>query len=361
MGRRELVLIVAFIFLGTLLYHATAPPGPAGTGFSLRGMMENIRRHVGPRHEYLADERTVQLPIDRSTTEVRVAGVRSLRVEGTDEQKPVAIVQVYSTGTNEQEARALGRRTVLKTTTSGDLMSLEFDYPPEERQRTTMTLKLPPRLRLRVRGASSIEAKNVAGVELDDTRGEATLTAITGTIRGTHAGGSVTLENVKDVDMSARRTDLTVRKAAGGVRLDLTGGALTARDVDGSVHLNGNRASIELEALRGSLIADLTQGSIELTRLGGQARVDARGTEVRIEIERPVPVTAITTDENITVRLPERAGFMLDASVEDGEIRLPPGAPSPSGDAQTSRAQGPLNGGGPTLALRTNHADIVIR
>lgn len=361
MGKRELVLIVAFIFLGTLLYQATAPPGPEGSGFSLKGMMENIRRHVGPRHEYLAEERTVPLPIVADTAEVRIAGVRTLHVEGSDDGKPVAIVQVYSTGTNEQEARALGRRTVLKTNTAGDILSLEFDYPPEERQRTTMTLKVPRRLRVRVRGASAFDAKTLAGVEFDDTRGEATLTGITGTIRGTHAGGALTFEDVKDIDMTARRADLTIRKAAGPVRLDLTGGALNARNVSGRVTLNGNRTAIELESVNGALTADLTQGSIEVTKLSGEARVDARGTEVRIELEKPAPVTAITTDENITVRIPEGTGFTLDATVEDGEIRLPPGAPTPSTTQQNSRAQGPLNGGGPTLALRTSHGDIVIR
>lgn len=361
MGKRELVLIVGFLLLGTVLYQVTAPPSPEGSGFSWRGMMDNIRRHVGPRHEYLADERTVPLPIDPATTEVRVTGVRVLHVEGTDEKAATASVQVYSTAPNEQEARALGKRTGLKTNVSGDILSLEFDYPPEERQRTTMTLKLPKRLRVRVRGVAAFDAKTVAGVELDDTRGEVTLTAIAGTIRGTHSGGSLTFEDVKDIDVTARRSDVTIRKAAGPVRFELTGGALTARDVGGAVTLSGNRSAIELEQVRGALKADLTQGSIEVTRLDGDARVDARGTEVRLELDRPAPVTAITTDENITVRVPEHAGFTLDAMVEDGEIRTPPGAPSVSTTQQLRRAQGPINGGGPTLALRTSHADIVIR
>ncbi len=362
MGKRELVLIVAFIFVGTLLYQATAPPNPEGRGFSLRGMIDNVRRHMAPRHEYLVDERTVPLPIGPGVTEVRVAGVRALHVEGTDAEKPVAIVQVYSTGINEQEARAIGKRTVFKTDTSGDIISLDFDYPPEERQRTTMTLKVPRRLRLRVSGAAAtFDAKAIAGVEFDGTRGEARLTSIAGTIRGTHNGGELTFDDVKDVDMSARRTDITIRKASGVVRLDLTGGALRARNLAGAVALNGNRVAIELDGVGGALRADLTQGSLEVTRLTEQARIDARGTEVRIELDKPAPITAITTDENITVRVPEHAGFTVDATSEDGEIRLPPGAPQPSTSQQTSRAQGPINGGGPTLALRTTHADIILR
>jgi hypothetical protein len=360
MGKRELLLIVAFIFAGTLLYQATAPPSPNG-GFSWSGFLQNLRKHVGPRHEYLADERTQKLPIEAATTEVRVSAVQSLHVEAGDGPDAIAKIQVYSTGTNEEVARELGKRTVLKTATSGDILSLEMEYPPEERQRSVMTLTLPRTLRVRIARANTIEVTGVAGVEFDNTRGEATLRNIAGPIRGAHTGGELMFEAVADVDMTARRSDITIKKVSGNVRLDLTGGQLVARDIAGSVNLSANRASIELDAVRGALTADLTQGSLEITRLAERARVDARGTEVRLELEKAAPVTAITTDENISVRLPEKVGVSLDATVEDGEIRVPEGAPASKTTGQTARAQGTINGGGPTLALRTTHADIVIR
>lgn len=360
MGKRELVLIVTFIFAGSLLYQATAPPSSNG-GFSWSAWMQNVRKHVGPRHEYLADERTQTLPLEADTIEVRIAGVQSLHIEGTDAPEAVARIQVYSTGTDEQEARTLGKRTVLKASTSGDILSIEMDYPPEERQRTNVTLSLPRKLRVRVARTTSLEATGINGVEFDNTRGEATLKQIAGTIRGTHTGGELLFDTVNEVDMTVRRSDVTIKNVASGLRLDLTGGQLVAREVNGRVNLTANRVSLELDGLRGPLTADLTQGSLEVTRLADQARVDARGTELRLELAKPATVTAITTDENISVRLPEAAGVSLDATVEDGEIRVPEHAPRPSTIEQTSRARGPINGGGPTLALRTSHGDIIIR
>jgi DUF4097 and DUF4098 domain-containing protein YvlB len=290
-----------------------------------------------------------------------MAGVQSVRVEGSDVSSATLKIQIYSTGTDENEARALGKRTQLTTSTAGDILSLDVDYPPEERQRTMLTLTLPRTLRVRVARASSIEIIGVAGVEFDETRGEATLTRIGGVIRGTHTGGELTFDTVKDVDMTARRSDLTIKNASGSVRLDLTGGQLVAREVAGGVTLDGNRVSAELDGVRGPLTADLTQGSLEVTRLSAQARIDARGTELRLTLHTPAAVTAITTDENISVRLPETGGVSLDATVEDGEIRVPDGVPAPSATDRSAHARAAIRGGGPTIVLRTTHGDIVVR
>jgi len=359
MGKRELVLIVAFIFAGTLLYHATAPPSPGG-GFSLRGTLDKIRREMGPRHEYLADERSQTIPISAQVVEVRVTGVLDLRVEGSDDPAARYSLEVYSTGADEAEAKALGKRTTLRAEPSGDLLVLTMTYPPEGRQRTTMTLTVPKRLRVRVGRSTRLTARNVAGVEFDNTRGEATITAIPGVVRGVFNEGELTLEDVGQVDLITRRTELRVTGARGSVRLDLSGGALNARNIGGDLNLHGNRVAIELEDIRGTLTADLAQGSFEATRLARQARVDARGTELRFDLDAPVPVTAITTDENISVNLPATGGFTIEAAADDGQIRMPEGAPAPS-EGPTPRVRGPLRGGGAVLALRTTHADIIVR
>ncbi|HSL23277.1 MAG TPA: DUF4097 family beta strand repeat-containing protein [Vicinamibacterales bacterium] len=362
MGKRELVLIVAFIFLGTLLYQATAPPGPEGGGFSLRGMVDHIRREVGPRREYLADERTQKLPVDAALSEVRVEGVFSLRIEGTDGTDASARVQVYSTGVDESEARALGQKTTMKIARTGDMMQLAFAYPREGRQRALVTLSVPRRLRVRASGVrAELDVRGVAALEFDNTRGAVSVSSILGLVRGTHVGGEVSIENVKEVHLTARSSETTLSKVSGNVRLDLTAGALNARDLAGEVDIDANRADIELDRIGGLLRADLSQGSFEMNALSHETRVDARGTEVRISLAKPAPITARTTDENIEVRLPEQNGFALDISVDDGEIRLPEGAPQPSGDDRARHAVGPLHGGGPQLVLRTTHADVIVR
>ncbi len=48
MGKRELLLVAAFVIVGALVYQLTAPPpGPGERSFSLSQLIGNIRRESG--------------------------------------------------------------------------------------------------------------------------------------------------------------------------------------------------------------------------------------------------------------------------------------------------------------------------
>jgi hypothetical protein len=362
MGKRELLLIVAFIALGSVLYQVTAPASPGGGGFSLRGMVDHVRREIGPHEEYLGAEHEDTITLDGEIGELRVARVQQLEVRGTATPGVRLRWKVHSTGLNEQEAKELARRVALRQRQSGDILSLEFDYPPEGRQRTELMLEVPSRVRVRItRVRGGINVREVGGVELDETAGEVSLTSISGTVRGTQTGGVLAIENAAEVDITARRSEIALARIDRGVRLDLSGGELNAREIGGAVDLDANRVALELERVGGTLNADLTQGRLEVTGLAQTARIEARSTEISLDLAKVVPLTVFTTDENVEVKLPEGAGATLDASVDDGSIRLPNGAPEVNTLDQTRRATGAFRGGGPTLALRTSHADIIIR
>lgn len=360
MGKRELVLIAVFAFLGIVLYQATAPPS-AGPGFSFRAAFDNLRRHMGPRHEYLADERTETFPAGPELTELRVNRAFQVKAQGTDEQTIVVHSQIFSTAPNEEEARALGKRSKTIAQRAGDILSIDFDFPPEERQRAMIEIRLPKRVKLRVSSTRTLDVRDTAGVELDDTRGETVVSNITGPVQGSHTGGQLTINDAAGLTLTARRADTTVNRVTGAVRLDLTGGTFHGRDVRGAADIDANRVSIELERYTGRLSADLTQGDFAATGLGEPFRVDARGTSLRLEFDKIVAGTAVTSDDTIDVRLPPTGGVTFDINVEDGDIRLPDGAPQPATTGPTRRASGAFRGGGPTIALRTSHGDVVVR
>lgn len=363
MGKRELVLIAVFIVLGTGLYHLTAPPNPDGRGFSLRGMVDQIRREVGPRKEYLGDQRTETIAIGPEISEVRLARAHRVEIRGTDTPNARLQIKVYSTGLDETEARTFAKRVELRQQRSGDVLALEFTYPEEATQRTMVSLELPSRVRVRItRSRGGVEVKGVAALELDQTGGEVTVAGIDGMVRGSHSGGAIIVEKAKEIELSVRRCEVTLTDVVGDVRLDAaSGGSLSARGVGGNLTIEGNRLAVELEGVAGTISADLTQGHFEASGISSRLRVDARGTAIRMELARPVPATAYTTDETIDVRLPAEGGLTLDVNVEDGDIRLPSGAPEVTTLDDTRRARGDLRGGGPALQLRTSHADIVVR
>jgi hypothetical protein len=360
MGKRELVLIIVFAFLGIILYQVTAPPSE-GPGFSLRGTLESLRRHVGPRHEYLAEDRTQSFPAGRDLSEVRVADAFQVKAIGTDDPAIVVRAQIYSTGTNEDVAKALAKRTQMKPQLAGDILSIGMAYPPEERQRTTFEIRLPRRLKLRASNTRLLDVRDLAGLELDDTRGETVVSNVTGPVQGSQTTGSLTINDAGGMNITGRRVDLTANRITGAVRLDLTAGAFHGRDVHGPADIDANRVSIELERYTGRLSADLTQGDFSASGLSEPFRIDARGTSLRLEFDKTVAGTAVTSDETIDVRLPASGGVTLDIDVDDGDIRLPSGAPQPTAVDRAKHVSGAFRGGGPTLSLRTSHGDVVIR
>jgi hypothetical protein len=361
MGKRELVLIGVFIVIGAVLYQVTAPAGADGRGFSWRGLADSMRRAAASHREYAGDERREPLRIAPEIAELRITGAAHVRLEGTDGETAELQFQVFSTGADEQEARGLAAATTLRTQPSGDILSLEFTYPRDGRQRTSLTVRAPRRLRARVSRTTQLEVRDLAGLELDNTRGETSVTGLTGVLRGSQTGGVLALEKIQEIDLVLRRADTRLAQVSGPARLNLTAGQLNGREMQGRIDLTATRADVELEQPGGMLAAELTQGRLDVTGLAHEARVDARGAQLRLELARAVAVTAITSDESITLRLPGDAGFTLDLTVDDGDIRLPEHAPGVSVVDRTRQARGALRGGGPTLALRTTRGDIIVR
>jgi hypothetical protein len=82
---------------------------------------------------------------------------------------------------------------------------------------------------------------------------------------------------------------------------------------------------------------------------------------LRLEFDKIAAGTAVTSDETIDIRLPASGGITFDINVEDGDVRLPEGAPHATALDQGKRASGAFRGGGPTISLRTSHGDVVVR
>ena len=66
-----------------------------------------------------------------------------------------------------------------------------------------------------------------------------------------------------------------------------------------------------------------------------------------------------TGDGNITVNLPDGIGADLDAHTGDGRMACD-FTVAVSGKVEATRLRGPMNGGGPTLAVRTGDGNIKI-
>jgi hypothetical protein len=366
MGKRELLLIVAFVFVGAVVYQVAAPAGPAREGgFSFSRVLDHLRREVRENSAEAEHTSETVIPLDRGVSELRVSAIAELRVTGEARDDVAAELRVHSTGVDPAEARALAERSALKVDQTGGVIALTVSYPVEGRQRGYLTLRVPKRLTVRLRETrGAVELRDLGGVFLDDTRGEITIGTLSGELRGTFQGGRLRADTIGVARLTTRRGEIEIDNIAGDATLDISGGSLRVNKIGGKLELTANRVEVEIDGVEGEVRANAAEGSLELGGLKRETRIDGRGTEISIELAAALPLTAITNEEPLAVRLPEKGGVTIDATASNGEIRVPDALVDSvrlvkAPDEQ--RARGNVRGGGPELSLRVTRGDIVIR
>ena len=140
-------------------------------------------------------------------------------------------------------------------------------------------------------------------------------------------------------------------------------GSIQAEGVKGTERLSTDDGRIVARGMDGALSADTQDGNVSvdgrfdvLTLHTGDGRIDAmarRGSKVSSAW------SLITRDGNVNLRLPSDVAAQLDARTADGSINCEfPLAVSSSGGEDAHAVRGNLNGGGPTLELRTQDGRI---
>jgi hypothetical protein len=365
MGKRELLLIVAFVFFGAVVYQVAAPAGPAREGFSFSRMLDHLRREVRSNSAEAEYSSETVIALNKGVTELRVGAIAAIKVVGESRDDIKADLRVHSTGTDGEEALNLARRTALQVNQTGSVMAVTIEYPVEGRQRGELTLRIPKGLSVRLRETrGAAELHDIGGLFLDDTRGEVIIGTINGELRGTFQGGRLRADAIDVVKLTTRRGEIEIDQVKGDATLDLSGGSLRVKAIGGKLELTANRVEVEIDAVGGEVRANASEGSLELSGLKRETRIDGRGTEISVELAAALPLTAITNEETLAVRLPDNAGVTIDATASRGEIRVPETLTNALRVEKTDdeqRARGAVRGGGPELSLRVTRGDIIIR
>jgi hypothetical protein len=361
MGKRELLLILAFAVAGVLVYQFTAPPTPEGRGSGLGGLIQSARREIQGNRARAEHTTTTTAHLDPAVDELRVDSIAGVTLVGEDRTDLALEFTVSSTGYDEPEAQKLARATTLRLDTSGRVVSLSVDYPDDGQQRATLEVHIPSHLRTRVRGSRETRVTSVAAVMLDGTRGDVTVEHVAGRVEGSQTGGTVTVTDANAVDLTGRSMDLTLESIAAGVKLEMVGGTVKAGTIGGGLEVNGRSVDVEAGPIGGLARFGLRGGSVELRAVRHEVRFDGRETDLTIAMAAPAPVTAITSDATISFTPPPAGGFTLDAAATDGHVRLDGLEVAVKTEGSTEHASGAVRGGGPTVALRTTDGAIEVR
>ena len=376
MGKRELLLIIGFIVVGTIVYQATAaPPGPNDRSFSFGRLIETARREIRGNRSATEVTTTSTFPIADEVNEIRITGyVTDVQITGEARSDVQATLKVHSRGYTDEEAKQFAEQTVLKSDPAGSSLAFRIQYPTGRntgRQTATLALAVPQRLRARLESRPGrLSITNVAGVEATNSGGEAALKNITGRVTMTHRGGPITIENVASLRFTGRSSELTLNGVTGDASILMEqGGDLKAQRLSGPLDVESRNADITLEDLeptRGPIRVNAQNGSVTMKGLRADTRVDGRNAELNIAMAAAAPITVYSEGEEVSLT-PPPGGFRLDAIAVEGRITPEPMLQAlglevaTDGGSKETRAIGAVRGGGPTITIRTTRGDLLLR
>src|SRR5687768_17866711 len=103
MGKRELLLIAAFVLVGVVVYQATAPAAdPSRRTWSIGGLIDNVRREIRGDQARAEARSTTTVPAADPVRELRLTiGSAELKVLG-EERDYIAAELVVSSNAYDQ-------------------------------------------------------------------------------------------------------------------------------------------------------------------------------------------------------------------------------------------------------------------
>lgn len=366
MGKRELVLIVAFVALGAVAYELSAPAKTSTSrGFSLSRLFSSARNGLRANMSSASTTLTGTFPVSAALEELSVSNVtRGVRVTGEERADVSYELTVESTGPDEATAMGYAKRVELKSDDLGQSLSLRAEYPPEATQQAALVLHVPSRLAVRVDGGSRADVAGVRAVELQNVSGPARLEHIAGDVTGTQSGGDVQVMDAGTVRLTLinSRAEFTGVKA--GLTIDARNGSCTVTGCKGPLECEETNVDVEVHDHDGMIHVSGTRGGVTIEHPQQSVKVDVLRAEVVVTTKAAVPMALITSQEALKLVLDGPPGVSIDAVTNSGgairadDFKLTADKSSSSDEMHLAHAFG--SGAAPRISLRNSRGDIVI-
>lgn len=364
MGKRELLIIIIFVAVGTVAYQFTAPPATGDRGFSFSKIFSEARKEMrgNPGSGKFVHKASIPIPAD--LREVRLIGV-SEGVKIIGDAAGDAVEYEFTVNSNgEDDAAALGyaKETKLERDDLGDSMVFRAVYPKPASQRSTITMHVPARLAVRVESSLGAEISGVAAVHMEAMRSTVKLTKVAGSVTGVQQDGDFTITEAGSVKLRLIRSKSKITKVTGGVTLDLRDTDCDITESAGMLEIDEVRSDLSITDHKGAVTVRGNDGGITIVRPAAETRVDVRRAEVEVLVERAVAMTIITSDEPLRLVLAGSPAFLLDAAASDAGIQAIEFDLKPEvveADAKLSHQFGAKND--VRITLRNTRGDIILR
>jgi DUF4097 and DUF4098 domain-containing protein YvlB len=191
----------------------------------------------------------------------------------------------------------------------------------------------------------SIRASHVEGlVAVHTSGGSLDVSAITGNVDGDTSGGSIRMRDVRgNVDANTSGGSISIVDVRGDARANTSGGGITIDQVSGDLQASTSGGSVDVRGAGGRVDANSSGGGVTVRFAPGNSKggvVSSSGGSVRTEID---PGARVSIDAHAS-------GGGVDSDV----------AVTIQGKVERDSLRGDMNGGGPTLRLRSSGGGVRI-
>jgi len=220
-------------------------------------------------------------------------------------------------------------------------------------------VEMPKRLKVRLAGRGMAEVSGIAGLELDEYRGELTTEALSGPITGSIRDARAEFGEGATLDLDTRNGRVRAEGPA-SVNLRSDHGSVDIVDAKGTVAIKTDFCRMDIRGTGGPVTITGEGGTIDLRDVAHPLTIEADRLTVSAELAAPVATSIVVSDDTVDVTLPRAGGVQLEASIEDGALRVPGGLETTKHEGMES-VSAAIAGGGPVVKLVVKGGELRIR
>jgi hypothetical protein len=344
MGKRELLLFVAFLAFGAVVYQVTAPaPDPNKEGFSLSKFIGQVKAELKGENDETVVNATTSADAPSGDGRLLIPEYRgTLTILGEDRHDISAELKAVVYGIDEAQAKVRAKDMAVTFETKGDDLNVQVAMPHEvhRRPRLELTLRIPAHLGITLELRSGqADLRRVGRVRLENSRGKVTMADV-GDVEGELDNGNLEIVQAQAVTLKLQRTQARLEEIHGELTLEAVHGELRIQQVHGPAKLTLERLDCEMDSVHGPTTIEPQHVNLSVRNVAAPLTVKGEHSEVLVTLVAAVPVTIETTDDQIDLR-PPKQGVTIDASTEGGQIRVADRREADDSDAGAEQVERP--------------------
>jgi len=199
--------------------------------------------------------------------------------------------------------------------------------------------------------------------KLNTSGGGISVSDLTGDVKAGTSGGGLKFARIHGpLNGNTSGGGIRVSDTEGEIKIGTSGGGIEVTGGSGSLKGNTSGGPVTVKSFSGPVSVSTSGGGITIESATGKVEGNTSGGGINVTLASSVKeeVKLSTSGGGVTVKVPEGSAFNLDASTSGGGVTcdLPV---TVQGNLDRERIKGPVNGGGPTVVLRSSGGGIHVK